>query len=171
MSDPSLADTTTRADLYASIGRIRRERKLGDGQDGIVFQTSAATAIKIFNRPETFERERDCYIRLAEMSVRKIMGFTVPQLINVDERFLVVEMSIVQPPFLLDFASAYLDNPPEFSEDVLEEWQNQKQFQFGEKWGTVQILLEVLKNAYGIHFLDATPNNIRFSDDLQNPSE
>lgn len=105
-----------------------RERKLGEGKDGIVFQTSAATAIKIFNRAETFVRERDCYLRLTETSVRKIMGFAVPQLINANEQLLVVEISIVRPPFLLDFASAYLDDPPEFPEDVLEEWRIQKQF-------------------------------------------
>jgi hypothetical protein len=47
----------------------------------------------------------------------------------------------------------------------MEEWQSQKQFQFGEKWGSVQILLETLKNTYGIYFLDATPGNIKFADE------
>jgi hypothetical protein len=49
-----------------------------------------------------------------------------------------VEMEIVQPPFVLDFAGAYLDRRPDFPEDVYAEWQAEKAEQFGDDWPLVQ---------------------------------
>ena len=43
----------------------------------------------------------------------------------------VIEMTVVTPPFLLDFAGAYLDWPPEFSSEATEYWLHEKQEQFG----------------------------------------
>ena len=39
-----------------------------------------------------------------------------------DESLLVIEMSIVRPPFLLDFAAATLDVEPDFPEGTLDDW-------------------------------------------------
>jgi len=86
-----------------------------------------------------------------------------------DEALLVIEMTIVEPPFILDFASAYVDYPPEFSDDVMEDWRQQKHFQFGDNWGHVQILLDVLENTYGIYFLDPSPGNIKFDETTSEP--
>jgi hypothetical protein len=164
MLNPSEEELAARADLYADARHIRRDCKLGGGKDGTVFQTSAATAIKVFHRPETFNRERECYVRLTEMSVRTILGHAVPQMLDSDEHLMVIEMTIVEPPFILDFASAYVDYPPDFSDEVIENWEFKKQYQFGPRLSDVLILLEMLKETYGIYFLDPSPGNIQFGE-------
>jgi len=79
---------------------------LGHGIDGNVWQTSRHSALKVFVRNDTYVRERDCYRRLLENSVRRLAGFAVPQLLDFDNRFMAIEMTIVTPPCLLDFGKA-----------------------------------------------------------------
>ena len=66
-------------------------------------------------------------------------------------------------PFLLDFAGAYLHDPPEFSEEIWAEWESEKQEQFDKRWPQVQsAFLEKLKEM-GIHaMVDVSPSNIAF---------
>ena len=71
-------------------------------------------------------------------------------------------MTIVKPPFLLDFAGAYLDRAPDFPPEVIDEWREQKAEQFGDRWPDVIAVLEFLKSRYGIHLLDIHPANITF---------
>ncbi len=54
------------------------------------------------------------YLRLRELQVESIRGHAVPQLLHFDDEFLAIEMTIVSPPFCLDFGGAYLDRPPDF---------------------------------------------------------
>lgn len=73
-------------------------------------------------------------------------------------------MTIVKPPFLLDFASAFLDAPPDFSDEIFEEWREEKLELFGEeRWHEVLALLATLRHRYGIYLLDVNPGNIKFS--------
>jgi hypothetical protein len=72
-----------------------------------------------------------------------------------------LKMTIVTPPFVPDFAGAYLHQAPEFSDEVWEQWTNEKQEQFGARWTKVQAILKELRNL-GIHMLDPSPRNIRF---------
>src|SRR5437773_848808 len=101
---------------------------LGSGKDGIVLVAKrkaqpAKVAIKVLRWPEAYMRERQVYKRLREAAVETIQGFNVPLLIGSDEELRVLEMTIVERPFVLDFAGAYLDVPPEFSEEVWENWE------------------------------------------------
>ena len=73
-------------------------------------------------------------------------------------------MTIVRKPFLLDFADALLDQSPDFSEDVLRQWEEEKAEIFGEKWCDVMRVLEALRGL-GIHLLDINPGNIRFAEE------
>ena len=73
-------------------------------------------------------------------------------------------MTIVRPPFLLDFADALLDEAPDFSEDVLRQWEEDKAEIFGEKWPEVTRVLTALQTL-GIHLLDINPRNICFPED------
>ncbi len=79
---------------------------LGIGQEGIVWKTNRETAVKVFDRIGNFDREVACYLKLKERDVYEIAGFTVPRLIDFDSEFHVVEMSIVAPPYLLDFGKS-----------------------------------------------------------------
>jgi hypothetical protein len=115
-----------------------------------------------------YERERDAYTRLSEHKVEQLDRFEVPQLLDWDDELLVLEMTIVQPPFLLDFGGAYLDGPPEFSDEVWEAWYEQKSEQFGRNWAKVQDLLAILKG-YGVYLTDIHPRNINFLDEPEDP--
>ncbi len=101
-------------------------------------------------------------MRLTAESVIDIGGHNVPTLVDWDDQLLVIEMTIVRPPFLLDFASAYLDTPPDFPPEVMEEWRAEKAEQFGANWVRVEALLDEARARYGIYMLDVHPGNIAF---------
>ena len=93
----------------------------------------------------------------------EILGFNVPQLIRFDDELRIIEMSIVTRPFVLDFAGAWLDTPPDFPDETWAEWEAEKREQFGTHWPRVQAVLEALE-ALDIHMVDVSPSNIAFLD-------
>src|SRR6266545_4737128 len=101
----SSQDIERRATDYATARGQRLEDRLGFGRDGSVFSTDAGTAVKSFAGLDPFERELRCYQRLFEHDVDKVLGHQVPRLVGWDEKLLVLEMTIVSRPYLLDFAS------------------------------------------------------------------
>ncbi|MEI8195693.1 MAG: hypothetical protein WCI73_07275 [Phycisphaerae bacterium] len=161
MLDPSEV-LHSRASAYANARGVVLEATLGSGKDGFVFSTNERTAIKIFHQAETFHRERACYLRFQEVGTYEILGHHVPRFLKADAVLLALEMSIVQPPYILDFASGYLDDPPDFPEEVITQWQQAKTEEFGSHWSRVQVILEVLKQNFGIYLLDVHPGNIAF---------
>jgi len=84
-------------------------------------------------------------------------------LVAFDDALWVIEMTIVDRPFVLDFAGAYLDQPPDFSEEVLADWRTEKEEQFGPRWAEVQAILGFLEE-FGVFMVDVTPGNISFGD-------
>jgi hypothetical protein len=72
-------------------------------------------------------------------------------------------MEVVSRPFVLDFAGAYLDKPPDYSDEVLADWRSEKQEQFGERWSDVELILSSLQR-YGIYVADVSPSNVSFSE-------
>lgn len=102
------------------------------------------------------------YRVLANEGVDSILGFDVPRMLNADDELLIIEMTIASPPFILDFAGAYLYLPPEYPEEVMAQWEEEKSEQFGENWATVQAILRRLEGL-DIYLADVTPNNIRFT--------
>ena len=153
-----------RANQYAAEqGRILIGQ-LGYGYDGSVFATEQQSAIKVLRFERLYQRERDVYLRLLSEAIIDIAGFSVPQLIHHDDRLWVVEMGIVAPPFVLDFAGAYLDRRPDYPDDVMEEWQQEKLEQFGaERWDVVQLVMAHFARM-GIYLADVKPGNIMFSE-------
>jgi hypothetical protein len=137
---------------------------LGFGIDGVVYATTAPSAVKSFRREDGYVRERNCYIRLKDHEVLSVCGHAVPQLINHDDTRLIIEMTMVKPPFLLDFASAWLDRAPDFSVEAIELWNEEKAEMFGARWHEVRDLLRVLREEHGIHLTDVKIGNIAFAD-------
>ena len=162
-------DLTQAAHEYASRNCLEVRETLGAGIHGLVqvVQGGAAlggTALKVFHGEEFFQRELAVYERLKAARVREILGFAVPQLIRADHELLAVEMTVVERPFVLDFAGAYLDNAePWFDDEVWETWEADKREKFGPRWPEVQAVLAALEG-YGIHMLDVNPGNVAFRD-------
>ena len=95
-------------------------------------------------------------------AVTDIRGCAVPDLIAYEDALWVLEMTVVSRSFVLDFAGAFLDQAPDFPEEVLAEWHAEKIEQFGDRWPEVQAILGVLRS-YGIHMIDVNPGNISFA--------
>lgn len=161
--DDELLEKATR---YAEERGLRLLRSLGRGIHGTVFEAEdqrnrGRLAVKFFENADTFARERAVYRRLREHNVDTILGFNVPQLLNVDERWLVIEMTMVARPFVLDFAAAHLDRAPKFPAEVLAQVEDERREQFGSRWPAVLKILAALEGL-GIHQTDPSPGNIGF---------
>ena len=155
-----------RAEAYAARRARYLAGRLGFGIYGMVFvlegnDEPGASALKIHQNAEPYSRERDVYGRLAETGIRTILDFSVPGLIACDDRLLAIEMTIVQPPLVLDFAGAWLDFPPRFADEVWAERREKWAEEFGPDWPKAQEIMAELENM-GIHMLDPSPSNLRF---------
>jgi len=136
---------------------------LGSGIDGIVYTTSRRTAIKIFKRRRLFDNELASYIRLRDWEVKSVKGHHVPQLINADSDLLVIEMTIVTKPFVLDFGKSSLDEPPaDYSQEAWDMWFEGKAEEFGDNWEHARAIYYELINRYGIYHVDLSVNNVAF---------
>ncbi len=154
------------ARAYASQHQSHLAERLGFGIHGIIFVAEnnskvGKTAVKAHREVEPYRRERAAYERLKTAGVSEILGFHVPQLIRFDDGLRVIEMSIVVRPFVLDFAGAWLDVPPEFSDEAWADWESQKRAQFEAHWPKVQEVLAALESL-DIHMVDVSPSNIAF---------
>lgn len=134
--------------------------------EGVVWKTSNHSVIKAFYRLKDYQTELSCYKRLLKHGVNMIHGLEVPMLEDHQESFRVVEMTFVQPPFILDFGKASLDQPPDYLLDPqdLNRFQSQWKAEFGDRWPDVNAILYTLKSKYGIYYLDPKPQNICFGD-------
>lgn len=156
------------ARAYAAHHRLQLAERLGFGIHGIIHvaegnSKGGKTAVKAHRSAEPYFRERAAYERLKEARVAELLGFHVPQLIRTDDTLRVIEMTIVTRPFVLDFAGAWLDAPPTFSDEIWSEWEIEKLRQFEQRWPKVQAVLGALEDL-DIHMVDVSPSNIAFLD-------
>jgi len=161
-----------RAQEYARRYGLVLGEELGFGVHGIVLTTESQheekqlavrSALKAHRREPDYCRERDVYLRLKEHGVEAVGRCDVPRILRYDDELWVIEMTVVSRPFVLDFAGAYLDYSPEFSDDVLADWLAEKQEQFGPDWAEVQSILGILEG-YGVFMIDVNPGNVSFGD-------
>lgn len=152
---------------YAARRDLRVPRFLGSGKDGVVHEVEGNAfplflAVKSFYHLAQFEREREVYLWLRELKIRQIRGLSVPQLVAWDDDLLTIEMTIVAPPFILDFADAWLDEAPEFSEEIWADWNRKLDDDFEGQADEVRRILALLRS-HGVILLDVHPGNIRFA--------
>lgn len=152
-----------RLTAYAEKQGFTLEKEFGSGWDGIVFSTSKGSAVKSLRYEKLFCNERDIYLRLQEKNVGAVLGFAIPRLFDYDNALWVIEMQIVTPPFVLDFAGAYLDKVPPFFRAELVPWEAEKREQFGSNWPRVKSIMSHLRR-YGIHLANVKPGNIVFAE-------
>ena len=157
-----------RAQEYCKRNGLLLGSPLGSGVHGSVYAVENQTekgisAIKVHERERDYCRERDVYRRIGEFEITEIRGCAVPELLRCDDELWVIEMTVVARPFVLDFAGAYLDEPTDFSDEVLADWRAEKQERFGTRWPEVQAILRFLEG-YGIFMVDVNPGNISLGD-------
>lgn len=110
-----------RARRYAAARGIEVDwaEPLGYGQAGCVWRTKPnKTAIKAFERQRNYSVELQVYQRLSREGITDIFGLAVPRLYDYDDDLLIIEIGIVEPPFILDFEKCHLDVPPDFPAEV-----------------------------------------------------
>ncbi|PAY19707.1 hypothetical protein CKO51_09870 [Rhodopirellula sp. SM50] len=138
---------------------------LGQGTQGSVVVCSNLSqqhvAVKFHERSNAYFRERDVYLRLSDLEITHVQGLRIPILVHFDDDLLAIEMTIVSPPFCLDFGGAYLDRPPDYTPEVWRDWREQKSEDFEEDWPVVQEILAEFES-FGIYIADVNPGNIRF---------
>ena len=119
----------------------------------------APTVLKIHNEQRAYAIEQMCYMRLRDYGVTHLEGFHVPLLIHCERETLVLEMTMVRPPYLLDFAQAYLDSPPDYSEEVWAETRARWSAAYGDEWPRVQRVLAAMEEL-GIYYEDVHRGNL-----------
>lgn len=133
----------------------------GCGQEGYVWPVEGGvSAIKVFERRKNYEIELGCYEILDAHKVTEVYGFNIPQLIGWSEELLIIEMTIVKPPFILDFGKSSLYFKPEYPSDAVDHYQRQLEETFGEYLPQVELALSYLESL-GIFYIDASGNNIK----------
>jgi hypothetical protein len=157
------SDLEKNARAYAGLFALQVdfETPLGYGNDGTVWKTSRRTAIKAIERRRKYDLELACYQRFAEAAVTAIDDFAVPVLIGHDDDLLVIEMTLVSPPYIIDFAKVWLDKPPDYPDDSALARIAQAEEDFGDDWPAVARVLWTLKARFNIHYTDPNPGNIR----------
>ena len=154
--------------LYADRHELELAEALGSGKDGIVLVArrkaqAGKVAVKALRWPEAYERENKVYQRLRQAAVISVLGFNVPQLVGADAELRILEMTIVERPFVLDFAGAYLDVRPEFPEEVWADWEAEKREHFEARWPEVRRVVDAFEGL-GVFLMDVIPGNIAFLD-------
>lgn len=135
----------------------------GPGQDGFVLRSDRLTAVKFFDSEHRFHREWEVYHVLRTKGISNVAGHEVPRFVNVDDKVQAIEMSIVNRPFVLDFAGAKRpEEVPDFEEHVMQEHLEHLQELFGDKWSDALHVAEMFRQARGFVLLDIHPGNIAF---------
>lgn len=150
---------------YSQLYAVRFVDKLGNGKDGDVLKTSDGHAVKFLTENDAFQRELRAYQILRHSDMDQINGFQIPRLIRHDQPLRAIEMTIVDAPFILDFAAAYTQaecDRFDFSEDVILERQAYWAEIFGDRWPFVQQRCDAFTEATGLILLDLSLNNIKF---------
>jgi len=149
-----------KAVAYAESRHAELGDSLGFGVDGSVWLLHSKERIQPW-ADKPYIRERDCYLRLREQNVERVRGFAVPAYLHHDDAWLVVEMTIVRPPYLLDFAGALLDEPFDFHDETWETWEMDRMEKFEDRWPEVKKVMRELE-CHGIFLSDLHPGNIAF---------
>lgn len=166
----AIPDVVQRAEIYQKRYEVVFDSRLGVGTQGSVYvfnlpsgnvAISNQVAVKFHEREEAYDRELSVYLRLQDIGVQDVRGHMVPQLIGYDDELLAIEMTIVSPPFCLDFGGAYLDRRPDYSPEVWADWREQKAEAFELNWPEVQRILAEFET-FGVYIADVNPGNIMF---------
>jgi len=142
--------------------RILRKARLGGGTDGEVWRSTRPSAVKVVLNAKNYQDELESYKRLKAANIHRLCGFDIPRLFGWDDALQVIDMSIVQPPYLLDFGKVYFDGPPTdvYDRNRIKLGQAEAKANFGSNWPAVSQVLYALQEKVGIWYVDPKPANI-----------
>lgn len=149
---------------YAKLKKLRIHEHLGGGIQGVVCSTTLPSAVKAFKAELHYQREVAAYERIKERNITEVLGFAVPKPLSHHDGLMVIHMEIVRPPFVVDFASAGVDDylyeytPEMIAESLLE---RKERFEEGQ-WPTVLKIISKFRS-HGIFLSDVKPGNITFA--------
>lgn len=144
----------------AYIGSTAELNLLGWGVGGYVFVApDYRTAIKVHHYPDGYATELKTYRLLKQLKILRLHGLAVPQLHGHDDDALIIQMDIVQPPFLLDFAGVRF-SPPDFTADTMQHWHREIAERFGNNTDLVYAVYHTLAR-HGIYYMDFRPTNLK----------
>ncbi len=135
------------------------DKQYGWGFDGTVFGTDAGTAIKVLKHRELYRNELAVYLHLQKKELSILSGFRIPRLVDHDPENWIIEMTVVSPPYVVDFAGARLKQPERFDDEIMEEWNRSKREEFGEDWQRVKRLIYAFETR-GVFLMDVHPKNV-----------
>src|SRR4051812_22223614 len=116
--------------------RLHEALGSGKGQDGFVLRSDRLTAVKFFDSIDRFRRELEVYHVLHARGIISVAGHAIPLFVNADQELRAIEMSIVERPFVLDFAGAKLpEEVPDFEQHVLDEHMERLAEMFDDRLG------------------------------------
>ncbi len=146
--------------------RVIIDENVGSGIHGSVVLLESDvqpgfTVLKMHFEEGSYLRERDVYLHLRDQEWHSVCGCDIPYLIACDDAELTLELSAVEPPYVLDFGQSYLYWRPEFSDDVWEATYEKWREVFGDDWGKASAILDAFE-AIDVYMLDPTPSNFRF---------
>ena len=84
-------------------------------------------------------------------------------MLDFDDGLLAIEMQIVFPPFIVDFASAQLDDPPDMIQDEGHTLDDLVRDRFGALADEVMAIYYELAARADVYVLDLHPHNIKFT--------
>ncbi len=103
-------------------------------------------------------------MRFRDVGLDEVNGFAVPALLSHDDELLVIEMTVVPPPFVVDFASAAIDVDPELIEDEGHTLADMVRERFGDD--RCQVVLDIREKLIaraGVYLSDLHGHNIKFA--------
>ncbi len=128
-------------------------------------------AVKFFYDRTQFLRELEVYRVLLDLKVTHVLGHAVPELRRWDSQLQAIEINVVRPPFLLDFAAARrFEEVPDFEDYVWEEHHERMKDKFGPRWQDVMLVADAFERLTGYALLDLHPGNIRFGNEATTAS-
>ena len=128
-----------------------------------MWRTGRPSALKVHERESSYRAERNAYMRFRDVGLTDVNGFAVPKLVGHADDLLALEMSIVFPPFVVDFASVVLDVDPELIEDDGHTIADLVRERFGaDRVAAVLGVREELIGRAGAYLSDLHGHNIKF---------
>jgi hypothetical protein len=152
-----------RANLYFQQHSITGV-EFDSGTQGHIWRTSRQTAVKIHIYGESYLAELAAYMRLRDRGIDSSEEFIIPRMLHYNSELLAIEMQIVFPPYIVDFASARLDIRPDLIEDEGHTFHDRIRDRFGSARAQKVIdICDDLAARAGIYLLDPHPGNIKFA--------